>query len=276
MKNKSDNSMNVHGKKFRFPYLYIHGAVIYLFLYLPLFVVFIYSLNASKSTVRFTGVTLKWYGNLFRSRDLLVSLLHSLEVSAIAVIAAIILGTSGAVFLNKVNFKGKSLFKVLANLPIILPGIIIGLAILIFVLNLKLKLSMWTVIMGHITFTTAVVMFQVLARLQRLSRNLENAAMDLGANPVKAFYYVTLPMIKRSIIGGALLAFTMSFDEIIITYFLTSTYNTLPIYLYGMLRFGLSPEVYAISTVVLVFSILLIILTARFTGTGDEKLIAGK
>lgn len=116
-------------------------------------------------------------------------------------------------------------------------------------------------------------MFQVLARLARLSRNLENAAMDLGANPFQAFIYVTFPMIKRAVIGGALLAFTMSFDEIIITYFLTSTFNTLPIYLYGMLRFGLSPEVYAISTVVLGLSILLIILMAKYTGSSEETII---
>jgi spermidine/putrescine transport system permease protein len=132
---------------------------------------------------------------------------------------------------------------------------------------------MWTVILGHMSFTTPVVMFQVLARLARLSRNLENAAMDLGANPFQAFIYVTFPMIKRAVIGGALLAFTMSFDEIIITYFLTSTYNTLPIYLYGMLRFGLSPEVYAISTVVLGLSILLIILMAKYTGSGEESIV---
>ncbi|MGC8778712.1 MAG: ABC transporter permease [Candidatus Caldatribacteriaceae bacterium] len=124
--------------------------------------------------------------------------------------------------------------------------------------------------LGHMTFTTPVVMFQVLAHLQRLSRNLENAAMDLGANPRQAFLYVTFPMIKRAIVGGALLAFTMSFDEIIITFFLTGTTNTLPVYLYGMLRFGLSPEVYAISTIVLGFSLLIIFFMARYTGTGEE------
>lgn len=273
MKSMSGKKTNVEEKKYKFSYLHVHGVLIYLFLYLPLFIVLVYSLNESKSTIRFTGVTLKWYVNLFKSRELFKALIHSLEVSSAAVMLAIVLGTSGAVFLNRVNFKGKALFKTVANLPIILPGIIVGLSLLIVFLSMKIELSMWTVVMGHMTFTTAVVMFQVLSRLQRLSRNLENAAMDLGANPFKAFYYVTLPMIKRSIIGGALLAFTMSFDEIIITYFLTSTFNTLPIYLYGMLRFGISPEVYAISTVVLIFSILLIILTARFTGTEDEKLV---
>jgi len=274
MMNTIENKTIIKKKKrLKISFLHIHGTLVYLYLYLPLLVVFIYSLNSSKSAIKFEGITLKWYISLLNNRELLLALLHSLEVSGIAVVIAIVLGTSGAVFLNKVNFKGKVLFKTLANLPIILPGIIVGLSILIFVINLKVELSMWTVILGHITFTTAVVMFQILARLQRLSRNLENAAMDLGATPFKAFYYVTLPMIKRAIVGGALLAFTMSFDEIIITYFLTSTFNTLPIFLYGMMRFGLSPEVYAISTVVLVLSIILIVFMARFTGTEEDKLV---
>jgi spermidine/putrescine transport system permease protein len=171
-----------------------------------------------------------------------------------------------------VTFRGKAVLRTLAMLPYILPGIITGLAILVFIIGLKLELSMITVILGHMTFTTTVVMMQVSARLSRLSRNLENASMDLGATPIKTFYYVTFPMIKRAVIGGALLAFTLSFDEIIITYFLTSTYNTLPIFLYGMLRFGLSPQVYAISTVILVLSVAIIAVTARYTGTEDERL----
>jgi len=242
---------NLKSKNKSFPFLSIYGTLVYFYLYFPLLVVFVYSLNSSRSTMKFEGITFDWYMKLFQNKELLNSLFHSLQVSGLAVLFAVVMGTSGALFLNRIEFKGKDFFRTLAMLPIILPGIIVGLSLLIFFLNLKLQLSMWTVILGHMSFTTPVVMFQVLARLARLSRNLENAAMDLGANPFQAFIYVTFPMIKRAVIGGALLAFTMSFDEIIITYFLTSTYNTLPIYLYGMLRFGLSPEVYAISTVVL-------------------------
>lgn len=256
-----------------FPFLGLYGAFVYFYLYFPLLVVFVYSLNSSRSTMKFEGITFDWYMRLFHNKELLSSLFHSLQVSGLAVIFAVVVGTSGALFLNRIEFKGKDFFRMLAMLPIILPGIIVGLSLLIFFLNLKLQLSMWTVILGHMSFTTPVVMFQVLARLARLSRNLENAAMDLGANPFQAFIYVTFPMIKRAVIGGALLAFTMSFDEIIITYFLTSTFNTLPIYLYGMLRFGLSPEVYAISTVVLGLSILLIILMAKYTGSSEETVV---
>jgi spermidine/putrescine transport system permease protein len=263
-------------KKWKLPLLESYGILIYAYLYFPLMVIMIFSLNSSRSTIHFEGITLRWYLDLLKNSTLLMVLANSLLVSGIAVSLAVIIGIPAALFLNRVNFRGKQLVQALTMLPIILPGIFIGLSLLIFFIHLQFQLSMWTVILGHIAFTVAVVTFQVLSRLQRLSRNLENAAMDLGASPFKAFYYVTLPMIKRSIIGGALLAFTMSFDEIVITYFLTSTFNTLPIYLFGMLRFGLSPEVYAISTMVLLFSIVVIILMAKYTGTEDEKLIYGK
>jgi spermidine/putrescine transport system permease protein len=260
-------------KKFRFPFLATYGALIYIFLYLPLFVVLIYSFNSSTSALKFSDMTFDWYVKVFQNDKILTALGNSLIVSSISVVFAAIVGTTGAVFLNKVKFPGQNLFKAIANLPIILPGIIVGLSILLVLVSLAIKLSLWTVLLGHVTFTTAVVMFQVLARLQRLSPNLEKAATDLGATPIKAFWYVTLPMIKRAIIGGALLAFTMSFDEIIITYFLTSTQSTLPVYIYGSIRFGISPEIYAISTVVLLFSIVLIVLMAKYTGTEDDKLI---
>ncbi len=260
-------------KRFRFPFLAVYGALIYIFLYLPLFVVLLYSFNSSSNAFKFDDMTLDWYIKVFQNVKILQALGNSLLISVISVILAVLVGTTGAVFLNRVKFPGQNLFKAIANLPIILPGIIIGVSILLVLASLTIKLSLWTVLLGHVTFTTAVVMFQVLARLQRLSPNLEKAATDLGATPIKAFWYVTLPMIKRAIIGGALLAFTMSFDEIIITYFLTSTESTLPVYIYGSIRFGISPEIYAISTVVLLFSIVLIVLMARYTGTEDDKLI---
>ena len=259
-------------KKFRFPGLSIYGALVYIFLYLPLIVVVLYSFNNSTTTLKLTDMTFGWYTDVFKNQAVLIALRNSFVISGIAVTIAVIVGTSGALFLNKVKFPGQNLFKAVANLPIILPGIIVGLSMLLVLVSLSVKLSLSTILLGHMTFTTAVVMFQVLARLQRLSPNLEKAANDLGATPIKAFWYVTLPMIKRAVIGGALLAFTMSFDEIIITYFLAGTDVTLPVYIYGSIRFGISPEIFAISTVVLLFSIILIVLMAKYTGTEDDKL----
>jgi len=258
-------------KRFRFSFLGIYAFLIYLFLYIPLFVVLMFSFSSTKSTVTFSSFTLQWYVQLFKDTGLMQSLLHSLQVSLVAVLVAIVIGTSGAFFLVRAKFPGKRLFMTLSQLPLILPGIIVGIALLIFFINLKVSLSMFTILIGHIAFTTPVVMFQVASRLQRLGRTYEDAAKDLGANPAKAFFLVTLPMIKTAIIGGGLLAFAISFDEIIITYFLTGTWTTLPVYIYGMMRFGLSPQVYAISTVILVLSFVVIFFMAKFTGTRAEE-----
>jgi spermidine/putrescine transport system permease protein len=259
-------------KKFKFPFLGIFSILIYLFLYIPLIVVVLFSFSSARSTVSFSSLTIKWYQELFQNSELISSLLHSIQVSLAAVIVAVILGTSGAFFIVRVNFPGKRLFTTLSQLPIILPGIIVGIAMLIFFINIKLPLSMLTIILGHISFTTPVVMFQVTSRLQRLGRTYEDAAKDLGANSLKTLFLVTIPMIKTAIIGGALLAFAMSFDEIIITYFLTGSWTTLPVFIYGMMRFGLSPQVYAVSTVILLFSIIIVFFMARFTGTRSEEL----
>jgi spermidine/putrescine transport system permease protein len=264
-------SLEGKSRQNRLIFLKIYTVLIYLFLYLPLFVVFIFSFSPTKTIFGISGLTLDWYRKLFADRGLMISLLHSLEVSVIAVIIAIILGTFGAFFIARVNFPGKGVFRTMCQLPLTLPGIIIGLALLILFINIKVQLSMLTILAGHVAFTTPVIMFQVAGRLQRMGRSYEYAALDLGANVVKTFWFVILPMIKTAIIGGALLAFTISFDEIIITYFLTGTWNTLPVFIYGMLRYGLTPQVYAISSVILIFSIILIFLMARFTQTRGEE-----
>jgi len=133
-----------------------------------------------------------------------------------------------------------------------------------------IPLSPLTVLLGHVSFTVPVVMFQVMSRIARMGPNYQSAAMDLGANPLQTFWYVTLPMIRTAIVGAALLAFTVSFDEIVISYFLTGTWMTLPVYIYGMMRYGLSPKVYAISAVILVLSLALIMLMSRYTGRSAE------
>jgi ABC-type spermidine/putrescine transport system, permease component II len=271
---KTDNGLDLTvKKKYKFPVLPTYAVIIYIFLYAPLLVVLLYSFNNSTTAFNISDLTLKWYGQVINNNQIFTALLNSLTVSGIAVATACVLGTSGAIFLNRVKFPGQNLFKSIANLPIILPGIILGISILLVLASLQIKLSIWTILIGHITFTTAVVMFQVLARLQRLSPNLEKAATDLGATPMKAFWYVTMPMIKRAVIGGALLAFTMSFDEIVMTFFLAGTQQTLPLYIYGSIRFGISPEIFALSALILCFSVVLIILMAKYTGTEDDKLI---
>jgi ABC-type molybdate transport system permease subunit len=145
----------------------------------------------------------------------------------------------------------------------ILPGIIMGISLLIFIQTFGIRLSWFTVLLGHVSFTVPIVMFQIMARIARMGPNYQAAAMDLGANPAQTFWYVTLPMIRTAIVGAALLAFTVSFDEIVISFFLTgSAWMTLPVFIYGMMRFGLSPKVYAISAIILLLSLVLVILMA--------------
>lgn len=257
--------------RFVFPALGIYAGLIYFFLYVPLFVVVLFSFSATKTTVKFGNFSTDWYVKLFNDPNLILALLRSFQIGVVSVFVAIILGTSGAYFLARRRFFGKEIFLTMAQLPILLPGIIIGIALLMFFVSIKVSLSKFTVLAGHVAITTPFVMFQVMSRLQRLGRTYEDASMDLGAKPFKTFFLVTLPMIKTSLIGGGLLAFTISFDEIIITYFLTGTWMTLPVYIYGMMRFGLTPQVYAISAIILVFSLVFIFFMAKFTGAGSDE-----
>ena len=255
--------------------LKLYGLAVYLFLYFPLAIVLIFSFSPTKTMVGMQGITLRWYQELFADAGLLAALLHSLLIGLAAVSIAVVLGVAGAFFVTRVHFPGKQAFRTLVLLPYILPGIIMGISLLIFIRNLGIKLSWFTVLLGHVSFTVPVVMFQIIARIVRLGPNYQAAAMDLGANPAQTFWYVTLPMIRTAIVGAALLAFTVSFDEIVISFFLTgSAWMTLPVFIYGMLRFGLSPKVYAISTIILLFSLVLVILMARYTGRAGEVQVA--
>jgi spermidine/putrescine transport system permease protein len=252
--------------------LKLYGLAIFLFLYFPMLIVLIFSFSPTKTMVGMQGVTLRWYEELLRDRGLLNALWHSVAIGLSAVAVAVVLGVAGAFFVTRVLFPGKQVFRTLVLLPYILPGIIMGISLLIFIRNFGIKLSWFTVLLGHVSFTVPIVMFQIMARIARMGPNYQAAAMDLGANPAQTFWYVTLPMIRTAIVGAALLAFTVSFDEIVISFFLTgSAWMTLPVYIYGMLRFGLSPKVYAISAIILLLSLVLVTLMARYTGRTAEE-----
>ena len=247
-----------------------YGFFVYFFLYFPLLIVLIFSFSPTKTIVGISGFTLKWYRELFQDQNLLVAFSHTLLIGAAAVAIAVVLGLAGAFFVSRVSFPGKSIFRTLVLLPYILPGILMGISLLVVIKTLGIPLSPLTVLLGHVSFTVPVVMFQVMSRIARMGPNYQSAAMDLGANPAQTFWYVTLPMIRTALIGAALLAFTVSFDEIVISYFLTGTWMTLPVYIYGMMRYGLSPKVYAISAIILLLSLALIMLMSRYTGRAAD------
>ena len=232
------------------------------FLYGPIITLMIFSFNDNPITrLPLTGWTLDWYYKALTNSDLLAALWNSVIVAVAAVMICLVIGIPTAFALDRFNFRGKTLFRRLVILPITLPGIITGVSILAFFSMSGVKLSLVTVIIGHGTALTAIVVTNVFARLQRFDRRIEEASADIGARPWQTFVYITLPNIRSAIIGSALIAFTLSFDEIPVTYFLTGRDNTLPMYIWSVVRRGITPEINAIGTIIVAFSIVLIFLS---------------
>ena len=232
------------------------------FLYGPIITLMIFSFNDNPITrLPLTGWTLDWYYKALTNSDLLAALWNSVIVAVAAVMICLVIGIPTAFALDRFNFRGKTLFRRLVILPITLPGIITGVSILAFFSLAGVKLSLLTVIIGHGTALTAIVVTNVFARLQRFDRRIEEASADIGARPWQTFVYITLPNIRSAIIGSALIAFTLSFDEIPVTYFLTGRDNTLPMYIWSVIRRGITPEINAIGTIIVALSIVLIFLS---------------
>jgi spermidine/putrescine transport system permease protein len=219
-----------------------------------------------------TGWTFDWYAKAFTNPQLLAALSNSLIVGAAAVVVCLAIGVPTALALNNFDFPGKTVVRRLAILPITLPGLITGVSILSFFSQTGVQLSLFTVIVGHGTALTAVVITSVFARLQRFDQRIIEASGDLGAGPLRTFWHVTLPNIRTAIIGSSLLAFTLSFDEIPVTFFLTGRDNTLPMYIWSTLRRGITPEINAIGTVIILMSLVLILISvALMTATETDS-----
>jgi spermidine/putrescine transport system permease protein len=241
-----------------------YGAGFYAFLYLPMAVIVLFSFDASPvSAFPLRGWTLRWYREMWADAELLTALRNSLQVAIAATLGAVALGTAGAIGLDRCRFPGRDLLTRLILMPIVLPGIVTGISFLTFFSALRWPLSLWTVTVGHLAFCIPIVLTQVLARLRRFDRRMEEAAMDLYAGRLRALLRVTLPSLRTSILGGALLAFTLSMDEIVVTLFITGRDNTLPLQIWAMLRRGFTPELNAVATLILAASFALVALAAR-------------
>lgn len=231
-----------------------------LFLYIPVAILILFSFNDSPVTsFPLSGFTWGWYQKVFANQDLLKALKNSLIVALSATVLTIVIGVPAALALDRYPFVGKQLFKNTILLPLSLPGIVTGIAMLNFYKQIGLPQSLGAVIIGHATALVGIVVGQVLARLEKVNRNLSEASSDLGATAIETFFYVTLPNIRSAIIGSALLCFTLSFDEIPVTYFLTGRDVTLPMYIYSTLRRGITPEINAIGALIVVASLALIL-----------------
>jgi spermidine/putrescine transport system permease protein len=251
-------------------WLGFHAALVFAFLYLPIAVLVVYSFNgAGVGGFPPRNLTLDWYRALFADGAIWESVGNSLLVAACAVAIALALGIPAALALDRAHFPGKALFRRLVLLPLILPGIITGLSLLMLFNEAKIKLSLLTIVLGHGTALISVATTEVFAGLQKLDRAQEEASLDLGANYWQTFLRITLPNLKLSIIGAALLIFTLSMDEIAVSFFLIGRDNTLPLEIWGRLRRGITPEINAISTIIFIFSLAAIVLWYRLRRRAD-------
>ena len=258
-------------------WLSVHAVAVYAFLYLPIVVLIVYSFNgAGVGGFPPRNLTLNWYRILWQDDPIWVAVQNSLIVAAAAVAIALGFGIPAALALDRASFPGKAVFRRLVLLPLILPGIITGLSILMLVNIAQVKLSLWTIILGHGTALISVATTEVFAGLQKLDRAQEEASLDLGANYWQTFWRVALPNLKLPILGAALLIFTLSMDEIAVSFFLIGRHNTLPLEIWGRLRRGITPEINAISTIIFVFSLIAIVIwyKLRASAEGSREIAA--
>ena len=225
--------------------------LVLLFNYLPIIVVVVYSFNASKYS-NWAGFSLQWYEKLFRNSQILRSLNNSLILAFSSCELSILIGTAGAVGMARSRFRTQGLLENVSMIPMMMPEIILGMAYLAFFSIIRIPFGMLTLIIAHTTFCIPYIFINVQSRLVGLDPAYVEAARDLGASPTRAFYDVTLPLITPAILSGALLSFAMSMDDVVISFFVTgTTSNTLPLQVYSMLKMGVTPEVNALCTLML-------------------------
>jgi putative spermidine/putrescine transport system permease protein len=246
------------------------AALVLLFLFIPIGLIFLYAFNTSNiESWPIPGLTNKWFSSTWNDPDVRSALLLSLQAGLTATTLALILGSCAAFAIHRLTFFGREMVSLMFVLPLALPGIITGIALNSFFSFNGISLSIWTIVVGHTTFCIVVVYNNVLARLRRTQGSLIEAAMDLGANGFQVFRDITLPLISTAIVAGAMLAFALSFDEVIVTTFTAGAQNTLPLWIFGAIRLGQRlPEVNVVVSFVILVTIIPVVIAARLTGGG--------
>ena len=238
-------------------------ALVYLFLFLPISVIVVNSTNAttSKPYQSWKGFTLDWYVELFDNSALLESFGNTMVIALVSTLLATVIGTLGAVGMYRYKFKGKNLLDGLLYIPVVIPEIVLGISLLTIFALVDIPRGMLTLILAHVTFCVPYVIFNVRARLAGYDSSIEEASLDLGANRVRTFFEITLPVLAPGIAGGALLAFTLSIDDVIISYFVNGQTKTFPLKVMESIKSGVAPDVNALSTLILLGTIVLVVLT---------------
>lgn len=242
------------------PILQLNAWLMYLFMYAPIVILILFSFNASRYASSWEGFSLRWYQALFSDRAIGLALRNSLVVALVSTLIATAIGALAALALERYDFWGKLSFDALLYLPIIIPEIAMAVMLLLFFILTHVRLGLGTVIIAHVAFCMSYVAVVVRARVAGLDRTLEEAAQDLYANEWQTFRRITLPLIMPGIVSGALLSFTLSLDDFVITFFTTGPgVTTLPIQVYGMIKTGVTPEINALSALMLAASVGLVI-----------------
>ena len=250
----------------------IYLTVALALMYLPILLVIVYSFNESKISSVWAGFSLRWYRELFADRSMFEALRNSLVLGALSSLCAAVIGTLGAVGMARIRWYGKGAVEYVSTLPIMIPEIILGMVFLVFFSLLGLPFGMTTLVIAHTSFSIPYVYMLVKARLVGLDKSCVEAARDLGAGEFRAFWDVTLPLVLPAVLSGMLLAFAMSFDDVIISIFVTGVNtNTLPVKVYTQLKTGVTPKINALSTIMFAVTMLVVALSALLGRVRNDK-----
>jgi len=244
----------------------VYLALVLAFLYLPILVMMGLSFNASESRAEWTGFTLSWYTKLFQDQRIIEALKTTLSVAVIATIASVVIGTLAAIGMYSMKKGWFNILSALSNIPMTMPDIVTGVSLMLMFVFLKITPGRATMIMAHITFCIPYVLFSVLPRLQLMNPNIYEAALDLGCKPALALPKVIIPEIAPGIVTGGLLAFTMSLDDFVISYFTSTTDQNLAMVVYSSARLGIEPTMYALSTLMFIAILALLLIVNRRSG----------
>jgi ABC-type spermidine/putrescine transport system permease subunit II len=260
-------------KRLRISWLKIYSIIVVIYLLFPLFIITLFSFNSTPAiSFPIRGLSLRWYGEVFRNPIFISSLKNSLLVASFTTLLCVSVGILAALATTRYKFRLKGAVRGLFLLPLSLPGLFIGISLLSYFISLQIKLSLGTVIIGHLIYTLPYFFLVASTRLERFDRILEEAAQDLGCTPWQTFWKVNFPIIAPSIIGAATIVFALSFDEFLITFFVIGTESTLPMLVWSMMRRSIDPRVNAISVVLIISSILLLYLMSKVVDISEIEL----
>jgi spermidine/putrescine transport system permease protein len=259
----------------------IYLALVLMFLYMPIFVLIVFSFNTTKSRSVMSGFTLDWYVKLFRNELIMTSLRNTVIIAIIASISATILGTAAAIGISKMRKFPKAVVMNITNIPIINPEIVTGVSLMLlfvfFAARMNLEFGFTTLLIAHITFNVPYVILNVMPKLKQMNPFLYEAAQDLGCGPVQAFFKVVLPEITPGVLSGFLMSFTFSLDDFVVSYFTSgSTSQTLPITIYSMTRRKVSPEINALSTLIFIIVVIILVIKNIIEHRNDKPVLKAK